>query len=197
MTGVQTCALPICNQEFPSNAPLRVVNIGQEGNQEVASLENQNIKWETNTLANIGLDFGLFDGRLSGSIDYYSRETTDPIFQQVVTQPGPPIRYWTNLEGTIVNSGLEVALNIGLARKKDLNWNLGVNAAFQKNELKDFVGAIQTGSLSGQGISGATAQRLVSGQPINVFYLRTFQGIDKTTGQSNYKLNADGSDNLD
>jgi len=185
------------NQEFPSNAPLRVVNIGQEGNQEVASLENQNIKWETNTLANIGLDFGLFDGRLSGSIDYYSRETTDPIFQQVVTQPGPPIRYWTNLEGTIVNSGLEVALNIGLARKKDLNWNLGVNAAFQKNELKDFVGAIQTGSLSGQGISGATAQRLVSGQPINVFYLRTFQGIDKTTGQSNYKLNADGSDNLD
>lgn len=185
------------NQEFPSNAPLRVVNIGQGENQEVASLENQNIKWETNTLANIGLDFSLFDSRLSGSIDYYSRQTTDPIFQQVVTQPGPPIRYWTNLDGTIVNSGVEVALNAGIIRKKDVSWNFGVNAAFQKNELRDFVGAINTGSLSGQGISGATSQRLVSGQPINVFYLRTFLGIDKTTGQSIYKLNPDGSDNLD
>ncbi len=185
------------NQEFPSNAPLRVVNIGQGSNQSVASLENQDIRWETNTLANIGLDFAVLDSRLTGSIDYYTRTTTDPIFQQVVTQPGPPIRFWTNLEGQIVNSGVELQLNGNIVRKKDLNWNLGVNLAFQKNELKDFVGAIETGSLSGQGISGATSQRLVSGQPINVFYLRTYQGIDKTTGQSVYKLNPDGSDNLD
>lgn len=185
------------NQEFPNNAPLRVVNIGQGANQDIASLENQDIRWETNTLFNVGLDFAVFDGRISGSIEYYNRKTTDPIFQQVVTQPGPPIRFWTNLDGTIENSGLELQLNGALVRSKDLNWNLGMNLAFQRNELKDFVGAIQTGSLSGQGISGATSQRLVSGQPINVFYLRTFQGIDKTTGQSIYKLNADGSDNLD
>lgn len=185
------------NQEFPNNAPLRVVNIGQGANQDIASLENQDIRWETNTLFNVGLDFAVFDGRVSGSIEYYNRKTTDPIFQQVVTQPGPPIRFWTNLDGTIENSGIELQLNGALVRSKELNWNLGLNLAFQKNELKDFVGAIQTGSLSGQGISGATSQRLVSGQPINVFYLRTFQGIDKTTGQSIYKLNADGSDNLD
>lgn len=185
------------NQEFPSSAPLRVVNIGQGPNQEVASLENQDIRWETNTLANIGLDFALMDSRITGSIDYYTRKTTDPIFQQVVTQPGPPLRFWTNLDGQIVNSGIELAVNAAVIRTKDLSWNLGVNAAFQKNELQDFVGAIETGGLSGQGISGATSQRLVSGQPINVFYLRTFEGIDKTTGQSNYKLNTDGSDNLD
>ena len=185
------------NQEFPSSAPLRVVSIGQGENQDVSSLENQDIKWETNTLANIGIDFSLLDSRITGSVDYYNRKTTDPIFQQVVTQPGPPIRFWTNLEGEIVNSGVEVALNGAILKDKDLSWNLGVNAAFQQNELKNFVGAIETGGLSGQGISGATSQRLVSGQPINVFYLRTFQGIDKTTGQSIYKLNTDGSDNLD
>ncbi|MBY0535808.1 MAG: SusC/RagA family TonB-linked outer membrane protein [Chitinophagaceae bacterium] len=184
------------NQEFPANAPLRVVNIGQGDNQSVASLENPDIKWETNTLANIGVDFSVLDGRLSGSVDYYNRKTTDPIFQQIVTQPGPPFRYWTNLQGTIVNSGVEVALSLAAIKSKDLNWNVNVNAAFQKNELKDFVGAVQTGSLSGQGISGATAQRLVSGQPLNVYYLRSFLGIDKTTGQSNYKLNPDGSENL-
>ncbi len=185
------------NQEFPSSAPLRVVSIGQGSNQDVTSLENQDIKWETNTLANVGLDFSVMDGRISGSLDYYNRKTTDPIFQQVVTQPGPPIRFWTNLAGEIVNSGFEVAINGNIVREKDMNWNLGVNASFQKNELKDFVGAIETGGLSGQGISGATSQRLVSGQPINVFYLRQFLGIDKTTGQSNYKLNTDGSEALE
>jgi iron complex outermembrane receptor protein len=185
------------NQEFPSNAPLRVVNIGQGNNQDVASLENQDIKWETNTLLNVGVDFALLDNRITGSLDYYSRNTTDPIFQQVVTQPGPPIRFWTNLAGEIVNSGFELAINGAVVREKELVWNLGVNVAFQKNELKDFVGAIETGGLSGQGISGATSQRLVSGQPINVYYLRQFEGIDKTTGQSKYKLNPDGSEALE
>ncbi len=47
-------------------------------------------------------------------------------------------------------------------------------------------GAYETGALSGQGISGATSQRMVSDQPLNVYYLRNFEGIDKTTGQSVY-----------
>ncbi len=184
------------NQEFPVVwAPLRVVNIGQGVNQEVINLENPDIKWEENTMYNVGLDFGIMGGRINGGVDYFKRETTDPIFQQIVTQPGPPIRYWKNLEtGTIENSGIEVTLNGGLVRTSTLNWNLGVNMAFLKNELNEFVGSIETGGLHGQGISGATSQRLVSGQPINVFYLRHFEGIDKTTGQSIYSLNPDGSD---
>ena len=174
------------NQEFPSAASLRVVGIGQEQNQSVNNLENEDIKWETNTLANVGVDFGILNDRVFGSIDYYSRKTEDALFQQVVTQPGPPIRFWTNIPGTIVNSGVEIAINGAIIKNKDLTWNLGVNAAFQKNELEDFVGAIETGGLHGQGISGATSQRLVSGQPINVYYLRRFEGLDKSTGQSIY-----------
>ena len=67
-----------------------------------------------------------------------------------------------------------------------MTWNIGGNIAFLKNEIKDLVGAYETGALSGQGISGATSQRIVSGQPLNVYYLRNFEGIDKTTGQSVY-----------
>ena len=174
------------NQEFPSAASLRVVGIGQEQNQNVANLNNEDIKWETNTLANIGIDFGLMGDRIFGSIDYYNRKTEDALFQQVVTQPGPPIRFWTNIPGTITNSGLEIALNGGIIKNREVNWNAGFNIAFQKNELQDFVGAIETGGLHGQGISGATSQRLVSGQPINVYYLRNFEGLDKSTGQSIY-----------
>lgn len=177
------------NQEFPPGAPLRTVSIGQENNQSVTNLENPDVKWETNTLANIGIDFGILDNKITGSIDWYNRTTTDALFQQVVVQPGPPFRYWTNLDGEIVNSGLEFTLTAALMRKKDLTWNATMNIAFQKNELKNFVGAIETGGLHGQGISGATIQRLVSGQPINVYYMRRFLGIDKTTGQSTYEDN--------
>ena len=174
------------NQEFPSAASLRVVGIGQEQNQNVNNLDNEDIKWETNTLANFGIDFGLMGDRLFGSIDYYNRKTEDALFQQVVTQPGPPIRFWTNIPGTITNSGLEIALNGAIVKNREWNWNAGFNIAFQKNELNDFAGAIETGGLHGQGISGATSQRLVSGQPINVYYLRIFEGLDKSTGQSIY-----------
>ncbi len=174
------------NQEFPSAASLRVVGIGQEQNQNVNNLNNEDIKWETNTLANVGLDFGILNDRIFGSIDYYNRKTEDALFQQVVTQPGPPIRFWTNIPGSIVNSGLEVAINGAIVKGRELSWNAGINLAFQKNELQDFVGSIETGALSGQGISGATSQRLTSGQPINVYYLRKFEGLDKSTGQSIY-----------
>jgi len=176
------------NQEFPRNdAALRVVLIGQGVNQINDNLPNPDLKWETNTTTNIGIDFTILDSRLSASIDYYKRETTDPIFQLNVTAPGPSdSRFFKNLDGTIQNQGVEFALRGAIVRQRDLNWNLNVNAAFQDNELKDFVGTYETGALSGQGSSGATVQRLANGQPLNVYYLRRFEGLDKTTGQSKY-----------
>ena len=85
-----------------------------------------------------------------------------------------------------VNSGFEFALNFGIIRNSNMTWNIGGNIAFLENEIKDLQGVYETGALSGQGISGATSQRMVSGQPLNVYYLRNFEGIDKTTGQSVY-----------
>ncbi len=74
-----------------------------------------------------------------------------------------------------------------------MTWNIGGNIAFLKNELRDLNGSYETGALSGQGISGATSQRLVAGQPLNVYYLRNFEGLDKATGQSVY---TDGGNTL-
>ncbi|MDX2045941.1 MAG: SusC/RagA family TonB-linked outer membrane protein [Chitinophagaceae bacterium] len=175
------------NQEFPTGASKRVVSIGQGVNQSTVNYPNPDVKWETNTLTNAGLDFAILDSRITGSLDYYTRKTTDALFQRNVTAPGPSDgRYWTNLPGSINNSGFEIALNGAIIRGRDLNWNMGVNLSFQKNELKDFVGTYETGTLNGQGSSGATVQRLASGYPLNVYYLRKFEGLDKATGQSIY-----------
>jgi TonB-linked SusC/RagA family outer membrane protein len=183
------------NQEFPSASSIAVVGIGNGVVQNRINYENPDIKWETNTMTNIGIDFGFMDNRLTGTADWFNRQTTDPIFQFDVTAPGPASggRYWTNLPATIDNSGFEFALNYAIIRNANMTWNIGGNIAFLKNELRDLNGAYETGALSGQGISGATSQRLVSGQPLNVYYLRNYEGLDKATGQSVY---TDGGNTL-
>ena len=174
------------NQEFPSGASLRRYGFGQQSISQ-SNLENPDLKWETSTTSNIGIDFSILSDRVFGSIDYFNKKTTDVLFEQIVAQPGPSgIKYWINLPGNIVNKGLEVSINAGLVRSQDLTWNIGVNASFLTNKVEGIVGFYETGGLHGQGISGATAQRLVSGQPLNVYYLANFEGIDKTTGQGIY-----------
>ena len=175
------------NQEFPAGVAIKRVNIGQGSNQQVANFSAPDFRWETNTTTNIGLDYGLLDNRLTGAIDWFTRQTTDPIFATDVVAPGPAAgQVWTNLPGTVNNSGFEFSLNWAILRNSNMTWNLGGNIAFLDNEIKDLAGSYETGALSGQGISGATSQRMVSNQPLNVYYLRNFEGIDKTTGQSVY-----------
>ncbi|THU36999.1 SusC/RagA family TonB-linked outer membrane protein [Niastella caeni] len=174
------------NQEFPSGASLRRYGLGQQSITQL-NIENPELKWETSTTTNGGIDFSFMNDRVTGSIDYFYKKTTDVLFEQNVPQPGPAgTKYWINLPGNIVNKGVEVSLFGGIIRSRDINWNIGVNASFIKNELKGLLGYYETGGLHGQGISGATAQRLVSGQPLNVYYLANYEGLDKATGQAIY-----------
>lgn len=178
------------NQEFPAGASLNRYQINGPNDVTRSNFGNADLTWEQSDMINVGMDFGLFDERVWGTVDWFNKKSTKVLFEQIVAQPGPPgsAKYWINLPGNILNTGVEFALNAAIVRSKNLNWNVGVNATFLQNELQGFGNQFfETGSLSGQGISGARAQRLVDGQPLNVFYLRRFQGIDKATGQSIYE----------
>lgn len=175
------------NQEFPDNgAAIRRVSIGIGGNQTVSNLENDDLKWEESTTLNAGIDFGIFNGRLTGTVDYFDKTSTDVLYRTQVVQPGPPQEYWINLPATIENSGLEVTLTGNIISKKDLKWNVTANAAFLRNTLEDFGRINNTGELHGQGLSSAFAQRLADGYPVNVFYLPTWLGLD-ANGASIYE----------
>jgi len=175
------------NQEFPGGAALDRYLYAQQSIVQ-ANFGNPDLKWETSTTTNAGFDYSLFDGRLFGSFDYFYKKTTDVLFEQDVVQPGPAgPKIWVNLPGNVVNSGVEIVINAGIIQKKDLSWTLGTNLSFLDNSFEGIEGYYETGGLHGQGISGARAQRLVSGQPLNVYYLAVFQGIDKTTGQALYQ----------
>ncbi len=90
------------------------------------------MKWETTNSYGVGVDFELLKNKLSGSIDYFQRDTKDLIFPvpAAATQPGPPSPRLKNLAGNLINKGVEVSLNYKVIDTEDLTWDVSGNASF-------------------------------------------------------------------
>ena len=180
------------NQEFPSGASLSRF-FASEQRFTQSNYGNPDLKWETSTTTNVGIDFSLFSDKLSGSVDYFYKKTTDVLFEQTIAQPAPSGKIWVNLDGYVLNKGVEIMLTGNLKRSKDINWNVSTNLSILKNTVSGLTGFYETGALRGQGFSNVVSQRVVAGQPLNVWYLRRWEGLDKSTGQSVY---TDGGNTL-
>jgi iron complex outermembrane receptor protein len=182
------------NQEIPgkiTKASFRVSNssnvsypIDQNGPYPVGSeytrFANPDIQWEVSTQSNVGVDFGLFDGSLTGTLDYFHKVSDNILLEVTPVDPIVPApTYWTNVPGmTITNKGLEVALDYSKQNPDGLSYGFGVNATFIDNLVEDSPFTIvTTGSASGQGLTDATINGFVSGEAIGAFYMQTFTGI--------------------
>lgn len=145
-------------------------------------LANPNIQWEVSTQTDIGLDFGLFKGALTGSLDYF-RKVSGKILLEVI--PSDPIQpastYWTNVpDMTITNQGVELDLNYRYVSTGGFRFDVGGNITFIKNMVQNSpYTVITSGSASGPGLTSATVNGYVNGQPIGTFYLREFLGVDE------------------
>lgn len=176
------------NSEFPPGASQDRYGFGPQS-IALENVANPDLKWETTTTTNVGLDFAIMNYKVYGTLEYFNRNSTDLLFQFPTIQPAPAGFYWINLPGNVINSGFEFTINTLLVDKEKLSWNLGANIAFMKNNLENYTGpVIDYGGLFGQGSSGATSQRLANGQPLNSFYLRQHLGIGDD-GQSIYANN--------
>jgi iron complex outermembrane receptor protein len=177
------------NQEFPAGAAQEQYTLNSNGGASLSNVANPNLKWESSKQLNAGIDYAFFNGRLYGSVDYFNKNTTNLLFNFPAIQPAPASNYWINLPANVINKGFEVVLRGDVIATKDFTWDLGVNATFLTNELKNYDGPpVLTGSISGQGVSNAYAQRLVNNMPLNSFYVRQFEGFDDN-GQGVYKDN--------
>lgn len=169
------------NQEFPAGASQERYGFGN--NQVFAGLQNvanPDLKWETSTTLNFGLDFALINAKITGSVDYFNKVTEDLLFNFTTIQPAPAGRYWTNLDGRLINSGVEFAINYQAINTTKSNLEIGMNLSFLDNVLEDYTGPnVLTGNLHGQGISNTTIQRLANGFPVNAFYLREWNGLNE------------------
>ena len=186
------------NQEFnPVDAALAVATYNGYSNLSTNHFGNEDLKWETVSSLNGGLDFNLFKSRIYGSVDYFSKKTTNPILDFVISQPtaGSGTVY-KNLDGIqaqkgwVTNKGFEVSLGITVIDKEKLTWDVVLNTTFVKNKFEspDLAGVPfvkNTGALNGQGSSGAYSQVIAAGKPIDVYYLPVFLGFG-SNGIANY-----------
>ena len=167
------------NQEFPGGVSLAIFNANSDGSITQANNPNPDIQWEETAQWGIGLDFELYQGRFSGSIDYFNKNTENLIFRQDFAQPAAVDYQWVNLDGSVINTGWEFALKTFAVDNENFTWEVDYNMSFLHNEVQDLGTFVNTGEINGQGLTGAYAQRIASGQPLFSFYMREFEGFDE------------------
>lgn len=148
------------------------------GGLNSVTFENPALKWETSKQLNFGIDFAFAQGRVVGSLDLYKKNTDDLLIQVTSAQPAVSPFVWKNLDADIENKGVELGLNVVAVKNSRFSWDVNFNISYNKNEVKDFSGLINTGAINGQGLSGAFAQRIAQGQPLFAFFVRDFAGYD-------------------
>lgn len=95
---------------------------------------NPDITWETTTNINVGVEFSLFKGRLSGSLDYYNKKTTDLLFWLSVPESAGSRGYYGNI-GDIRNSGVELSLQGSVIRTRNIDWSVNFNISHNKDKI--------------------------------------------------------------
>lgn len=158
-------------------------------------LANPDIQWEQSTQTDLGLDFAFLNGALSGTIDAFHKVSGDILLEVIPSDPVQPAgTFWTNVKDmTITNKGLELELNYRHSTKQGLTYEVGGNITFISNVVnKSPYSVIPSGSASGSGLTSATINGYVNGQPIGTFFLKEFIGLDDK-GLSQYRdVDGDG-----
>lgn len=171
------------NQEFPAGASQDRFDFVSGGvQQRPVNGRNEFLKWQSDRQFNVGIDIGAFNNRLTFTTDYFNKTTTDLLFPTIPGQPAPQIQaiFWDNLDGQIVNKGVEMALGTTLVSNEKTEVSFNANATFIRNEVSGLTrGDIITGEINGQGLSGATSQLITNGRPINAFVLPQFNGLNE------------------
>lgn len=146
---------------------------------------NPDLKWEETAMFNVGLDFLLFNNRLSGTIEWYDKRTKDMLYTYRV--PTPPFLHSEMMAnvGDMKNTGIELALSLDAIKTSNFKWNTSVTAAHNKNEITSLSDDVYTTSriLVGdawvRGGSGRTTHVVEEGYPVGQFYGPEFIRIDE------------------
>lgn len=142
---------------------------------------NENLTWETSHSFNVGADFELFNNYLNGTIEFFSRKTTDLLYNKnVPLSSGNPTGEIPVNVGSMRNIGIEVSLDGSIIRTKNVNWGWNLNLSHYRNKILEL-----DPSVSENGIRGSNYIRKVGGS-IYEAYMYKYAGVDPQTGQAQY-----------
>jgi TonB-linked SusC/RagA family outer membrane protein len=162
-----------------------------------ARLANPDLQWESSEQIDLGIDFALLGGALSGTVDMFRKVSRDILLFLPPTDPiQPASAYYKNVpDMTITNQGIELDLEYRHTSKSGFNYNIGGNITFLNNKVENSpYTVITSGSASGAGLTSATINGYVNGEPIGTFYLKEYLGIGPDSLSRYTDLDKDGVD---
>lgn len=157
---------------------------GSYKNLNAARNVNPDLKWETTSMLNIGLDFSFFGGRLNGTIEYYDKSTKDMIWDYPVSTSYYPVNVLTANVGKMSNRGIELTINATPVQTRDFTWNTSLNLSHNRNEVVSVsndefnAGVLNRYNPNLPNASTATIQRIIEGEPIGTFYMWEWAGYN-------------------
>ena len=131
-----------------------------------SSLANQELGWESTHSLSLGLDYGIFNNRIQGTVDYYSSNTEDLLLNRIISSVQGFTKILQNI-GKTANKGIEIGISSTNIKTKDFSWTSSINFSRNKNKIVD---------LYGDG-KDDVANSWFIGQPINVIYGLQYDGI--------------------
>lgn len=165
---------------------------------------NPDLKWETTTMLNIGLDFSFFNGRLAGTLEFYDKSTKDMIWDYPVSTLIYPVNWMTANVGKMKNRGVELMVQGYPVHTKDFSWLVSLNFSHNENKVvsvsnSEFnAGVINRYDPHLPGLSqGCNTQRIVEGKPIGSFYLWDWAGYNDQGLSCFYRYDGQGNKILD
>src|SRR5699024_8249720 len=146
-------------------------------------LTNPDLKWETTNQVDIGLDFGFFSQRISGTIDYYHKKTSGLLLN--VTVPGTT-GFATQLRngGKLENKGIELSVNTDNITGA-FSWSSSFNISFNRNKITNLNGQV----LEAESYASRYVNRGLEGEPVGIFYTNEYAGVNPANGDALYYLN--------
>ena len=154
---------------------------------EPSQPESPDLTWEKSNQTDIGLDFGLFNNRITGEIDYYNKKTNGLLFYQNIPYTSGYSNIYRNI-GDMKNTGFELVINTQNIKKDNFTWDTNFNLALNNNEVT----ALPDGNKDQ--IPGNVIRRV--GERLDSFYLVEYAGVDSANGDALYyknTLKADGT----
>jgi len=155
-----------------------------EGASYPGSFGNDNLSWETSHTLDLGLEFGFFQNRISGSFAYYRRESKDLLLNVPLSLTTGFTSQTRNI-GRMENKGFEVEANFAIIRTDDFNFSLGGNLATTENEVLELAT-----DLNGEEVNiTSSTTRVATGHPVYAWRMPTWAGVNSETGNEEWYLN--------
>ena len=160
-----------------------------EGAVTPANFGNNDLSWETSKTLDVGMDFGLFKNRISGSFGYYKRESNDLLLNVPLSLTTSFATQTRNI-GSMENKGYELEMNFKIVQSEDLNFSIGGNMATTENEVTELA---KDGNGNEINITGTTT-RVETGHPVYGWYMPTWAGVDPANGNELWYTDGEGSE---